>query len=109
MLYKLYEKIKEIIKEYYKFFITFFVVLILCTIEFPYYIEAPGGIINIADKIEIKNSHKSKGSLNMAYVSEYKATIPLYLMSFVLIGMLAPVPLVPHQPKPFQSVYSIMN
>ena len=81
MLYKLYEKIRKIIKEYYKFFITFFVVLILCTIEFPYYIEAPGGIINIADKIEIKNSHKSKGSLNMAYVSEYKATIPTIIMA----------------------------
>ena len=75
------EKIKEIIKEYYKIFVTFFIALILCTIEFPYYIEAPGGIVDIADRIEIKNSHKSKGSLNMAYVREYKATIPTMIIS----------------------------
>lgn len=81
MLCKLYEKIKEIIKEYYKIFVTFFIALILCTIEFPYYIEAPGGIVDIADRIEIKNSHKSKGSLNMAYVREYKATIPTMIIS----------------------------
>lgn len=81
MLYKLYEKIKEIIKENYKFLITLLVILIICTFEFPYYIEAPGGIININDRIEIKDSHKSKGTLNMAYVSEYKATVPTIIIS----------------------------
>lgn len=78
---KLYEEIKKIIKENYKFLITLIILLIICTIEFPYYIEAPGGIINIQDRIEIDNSYESKGTLNMAYVSEYKATLPTILIS----------------------------
>lgn len=81
MLNKLYEEIKRIIKEDYKFFLTLIITFIVCTIEFPYYIEAPGGIINIDDRFEIENSYDSEGSLNMAYVSEYKATIPTILIS----------------------------
>lgn len=81
MLNKLYEEIKRIIKENYKFLITLIVVFVICTIEFPYYIEAPGGIIDIQDRIEVENAHESKGTLNMAYVSEYKATIPTMLIS----------------------------
>ena len=81
MLYKLYEKIRKIIKENYKFFITLLVILIICTFEFPYYVEAPGGIININDRIEIKGSNRSKGTLNMAYVSEYKATVPTMIIA----------------------------
>lgn len=80
---KLYEEIKKNIKENYKFLITLIILCFICTIEFPYYIEAPGGIINIQNRIEIENSYKSKGTLNMAYVSEYKATIPTILISKV--------------------------
>lgn len=81
MLNKLYEEIKKIIKENYKFFLVLIMLFILFTFELPYYIEAPGGIINVEDRIEIENSYESVGSLNMAYVSEYKATIPTVLIS----------------------------
>lgn len=81
MINKVYEEIKTIIKENYKFFIVLILTCTICTIELPYYIEAPGGIINIEDRIEIKNAYNSKGSLNMAYVSGYKATIPTVIVS----------------------------
>ena len=85
MLNKLYEEIKSIIKENYKFFIILLSTFILCSIEFPYYIEAPGGIINVEDRVEVENGFKSSGSINMAYVSEYKATIPTIIISKILI------------------------
>ncbi len=50
--------------------------ILISTIEFPYYIESPGGIIDISDKIDISTNYKNTGSLNLAYVTEYKATIP---------------------------------
>lgn len=81
MFNKLYEEIKRIIREDYKFLLTLIMVFIVCTIEFPYYIEAPGGIINLDDRFEIDDSYDSKGSLNMVYVSEYKATLPTILIS----------------------------
>ena len=81
MISKVYEEIKTIIKENYKFFIILLLTFIICSIELPYYIEAPGGIINVEDRVEVENGFKSSGSLNMAYVSEYKATIPTILIS----------------------------
>lgn len=81
MLIKLYEEIKKIIKENYKFLLLLLITFFICTIEFPYYIEAPGGIIDIQERIEIENAYESEGTLNMAYVSEYKATLPTILIS----------------------------
>ena len=81
MFNKLYEEIKRIIREEYEFLLTLIIIFMVCTIEFPYYIEAPGGIIDLDERFEIENSYDSKGSLNMAYVSEYKATIPTILIS----------------------------
>lgn len=76
MINKLYEEIKKTIKENYKLIIIFFCLLFIFTIEFPYYIEAPGGIIDVEERIEVQNEHETKGSFNLAYVSEIKATIP---------------------------------
>lgn len=46
----------------------------------PYYIMAPGGTINITDRVEMDNYNApSSGSLNMLYVSEYEAT-PAYML-----------------------------
>ena len=52
----------------------------------PYYIRMGGGIININNRIEIANSYNSKGSFNLAYVSELRATPPTYLLSFIIPG-----------------------
>ncbi len=63
------------IKKNLKYILIYGVVFILLIIELPYYIEAPGGIINVNDRINIENSYSSNGSLNLSYISEYKATL----------------------------------
>ena len=68
------------IKDNYKFLIVLFILMILFSIRFPYYIDAPGGISNMQDKIEI-DGYKSKGSFNITYIKEYRATIPTLLIS----------------------------
>lgn len=73
---------KKILKENYKLIIFFVVMLVCLTVHFPYYIDAPGGISNVGDKIEL-DGYKSKGSFNLVYVKEYKATIPTLLYSLI--------------------------
>ncbi len=81
MINKVYEKIKELIKENIGFLVFFFVILFLTTFEFPYYIDAPGGTIDVNSRITIENSYNGEGSFNLAYVSELKATIPTLIMA----------------------------
>lgn len=73
----------KLIKNNIKFILIYIIIFILLIIEFPYYIEAPGGIININNRINIENNYQSNGSLNLSYVSEYKATlITLFISLF---------------------------
>lgn len=74
-------KIKNFIKDYYKAIIVYILILSFFLINLPYYISAPGGLINTKDKIN--STFKMKGSLNMAYVSEIHATPALLLYSFI--------------------------
>ena len=53
------------------------------TYQLPYYIDTGGGTIAIDDRIQIENETESEGSFNMAYVSEVRATVPTYLLSYV--------------------------
>lgn len=78
---KLIGKIKEYIKQYYKILLVYIALLALFLVEFPYYISAPGGLINTEEKIVLKDNFKLSGSLNMAYVSEIHATIPTLIYS----------------------------
>lgn len=79
----LFNNIKKYIKEYYKPIIIYILILVVFLIEFPYYISAPGGLINTDDKIKTTENFKMKGSLNMAYVSEIHATIPTLIISLL--------------------------
>ena len=79
----LFNNIKKIIKEYYKVIIVYVLILAFFLVEFPYYISAPGGLINTDDKIETTENFKMSGSLNMAYVSEIHATIPTLVISLL--------------------------
>lgn len=81
MVNKLYEIIKRFIKENIINFIVFIVLSIFFLFPLPYYIDMPGGLLNTDDKIEIENEYKIKGSYNMTYVSEIKATPILYLIT----------------------------
>lgn len=71
---------KRYLKENYKFIITLIIIIILFTIKFPYYIDAPGGIDDVSKKIEMEG-YKSDGTFNLAYVREYRATIPTLVIS----------------------------
>ena len=68
------------IQNNYKFILFAIFIIILFSIKFPYYIDAPGGISNMEDKIDIEG-YNSKGSLNITYVREYRATLPTLLIS----------------------------
>lgn len=56
--------------------------LFICFFEFPYYIDAPGGLDNINNKVKVDNAYESKGSINLSYVSQYKATLPMLLVAY---------------------------
>lgn len=72
---------KEKIKQYLLSYLPFLILFIIIIIPLPYYIEKEGGLISTKDRIEIEDSYSSTGSFHMAYVSELKVNIPLYIMS----------------------------
>lgn len=78
---KLYDKIKNIIKENYKFVLTLIFFFCLFTFELPYYIEAPGGILDVSTRVEVEDANEVEGSFNLAYVTEFKATIPTIILA----------------------------
>jgi len=77
MFTKTYEKNKKNILDCIKILIFFVIIFLISFFKLPYYIDVPGGVINVFDKIDVKNPNT--GSINMPYVSELKATIPIYL------------------------------
>lgn len=79
---KIYEKIKKFIKENYKIILIYTLIICLFTFNLPYYISAPGGLLDTSKKIKVKDDFKLSGSLNMAYVTEIHASIPTMLWSF---------------------------
>jgi Predicted secreted protein containing a PDZ domain len=76
------KKVIIFLLEKWKYILLYIVVLSICLVKLPYYIDAPGGLINVGDRIQVENGYKSKGSLNLAYVTEYNATIPMLILSF---------------------------
>lgn len=79
---KLYDKIKKFIREYYISIIIIVISTIVFLIPFPYYINAPGGLIDMSNRIKMDDAYVSKGSINMAYVTELKATIPTLIVAY---------------------------
>lgn len=84
MLNNFYEKLKKFIKEYYKNIIFLIVFYIIFMWPVNYCIITGGGIMEIGDRIVVEDAYKSKGSLNLAYVSEIKATTATYLLSYII-------------------------
>ena len=84
MFIKFYEKLKKIIKENYLYILFSFILSAVLLYPLPYYIYNGGGIINVDERVEIDNNYKSKGSFNLCYVTEVKATIPTYLLAKIL-------------------------
>ena len=71
---------KKFLKENLKSIIFIFVMALIIGVKLPYYIEAPGGTINLSKRID-KNYDKQNGSLNMLYVTEYKGNIVTVILS----------------------------
>lgn len=84
MLNKIYNKVKEYIQENYKFVIIICVLLIIFKIPVNCYIITGGGTFSANSRIEVEKGYKSKGSLNLAYVSELEGNILTYLMSYII-------------------------
>lgn len=73
-------KIKAFLKENYKFIIVLLIILFVFWCPLPYYVDAPGGLTNLNNKVSIDDKNID-GSYNLTYVSEYKASIPLLIYS----------------------------
>jgi len=84
MINKIYEKIKKFIKENYLWLLFYVIFIAVMTYPLPYYLYIGGGIIDTSNKIVVEDSDSSKGSFNMCYVEELYATIPTYLLSYVI-------------------------
>ena len=74
---------KKFLKENLKQIILIILIIVVFNIELPYYIEAPGGTINLTKRID-KNYQKENGSLNMLYVTEYRGNPVTVLLSKVI-------------------------
>lgn len=81
MINKLYFKTKRYIEDNYKFLIILTALYIILNIPLPYYIHSTGGIIDVSDRITIKDNNNSKGSFNLSYVSESKCNVITYIMA----------------------------
>lgn len=81
MVNKIYDKLKLFLKHNYKKIIFYVITILIFTYELPFLINAPGGLINIDEKIKLDSKTISKGTYNFAYVSEIRATIPTYIIS----------------------------
>lgn len=74
---------KKFLKDNFKFLLFVVLMIVIIEVELPYYVEAPGGTINLSKRID-HNYKKQNGSLNMLYVTEYKGNIVTVLMSKVI-------------------------
>lgn len=72
-------RIKQYLKENLTSIIIMLLFIIVVNIELPYYIEAPGGTINLTKRIE-KDYDKENGSLNMLYVTQYRGNVVTLLL-----------------------------
>ena len=77
------KKIINWIKEDFFYIVFIIIVFVASNIKLPYYIMAPGGVINMNDRIELENKYETKGTLDLLYVTEYDATIASSLLSFI--------------------------
>lgn len=81
MIKKIFNEAKTFLKNSYKDLIILTILLIAFSYEFPCYIDATGGAINVSERIEVENKYNSEGSFNMAYVNEYPGNIIFILLA----------------------------
>lgn len=74
-------KFRSFLKDNISYIIILIVTFLVFYVELPFYIMAPGGTIDISDKVIVNGGVKLNGSVNMLYASELKATIFTYLIA----------------------------
>ena len=74
----------ELIKYEYKNLLIMFLICIISYTPVNYYITTGGGISDIKTRVQVNDGYKSKGSLNISYVSELDGTVLSYLLSYIL-------------------------
>ncbi len=82
MFNKLYDQIIKLVKNNYLYIIGILIGFFLMTIKLPYYINTPGGSVDIRSRISIADHQITKNAFNMAYVYEIPATIPTLIYSY---------------------------
>lgn len=74
----------SLIKYNYKILIIYLIVILMSFVKIDYKIYSPGGLINLEDRIEIKDSSKSEGSINLTYVKGREASVLSALISYLM-------------------------
>lgn len=80
----LMNKIKRFFKSSYKYIVVAIITYSLLFINLPYVVYAPGGTVNLNDRVKVNNEYNNSGSYNMAYVSMLNGTIPFTLLSYII-------------------------
>ena len=81
---KIRDEIVKFFKEHIKYLVLFIVLILLFTIELPYKVYAPGGMVELSKRVNVENGYATNGTLGMAYVSMIKGSIPYLLLSYVI-------------------------
>ncbi len=84
MFTKYYEKIYSFMKENLQILLFYLVLIATLTYPLPFYIYTGGGLIDTENRVEIEGEEQTEGSLHFLYVSQRNATIPTYLLSFLI-------------------------
>ena len=101
MISKIYDKVKNIIKENYKYYLVFIVALLILNYPLDYSIM----VSRSAPRTDCSAS-KSKGSFNLAYVTELRGTISSVGLSYIMPSWTR-VPLEEYQASSKESVDDI--
>lgn len=74
----------DLIRNEIKYLTTLLAIAMICFIPVNYYIIIGGGISDIGSRVKVENSYKSKGSLNISYVTETQGIFLTYALSYVM-------------------------
>lgn len=80
---KIFENLKQFLLTNYKFLIGLFIIYLLFTIELPFVVYKPGGLVNLNDRVTVEDASDSRGSFSMCYVSMMKGTLPALGLSYL--------------------------
>lgn len=75
------DKFLKIIKKIVICLFSLIFIFIICFHEWPYYVDTPGGLNNLNNRVKVENGYDAKGSINLTYVSELPGTLPIMLVA----------------------------